>query len=97
MTTSIELSSTVAVGQYKCTLRTTGVNGSFRCEWDPQMPPKLTKQMLRQYRAGRHLLMQRLASSIGGPVMTFDTDGKVFRTTADGTELVGDLGAVARH
>ena len=95
MTTPIELSSTVTVGRYKCTLRTTGVSGSFRCEWEPQMPPKLTKQMLRQYRTGRNLLMQRLAAAIGGDILIIETDGKAFRTTAYGTELIGDLGAAA--
>lgn len=42
--------------------------GHLRCEWTPDLPRKLSRAELRQYRAGRDAHYQRVANIIGGTV-----------------------------
>lgn len=39
--------------------------GGMTCEWDPDMPDKLTDKELRRYRAARAEMLQRLAAMAG--------------------------------
>jgi hypothetical protein len=45
-----------------------GAVGTLRCEWEPDMPRKLSKHEWREYRAGRDAHHQRLANITGGTI-----------------------------
>ena len=41
-------------------------------EWEPDVPPRLSKRELRQYRAGRNAALRELAEVIGGSILVID-------------------------
>lgn len=46
--------------------------GGFVCEWIPEIPSKLTKEELQNYKNGRNELLARLSAKIGGTVVVVD-------------------------
>ena len=61
------------VGRYVCEM-TWSPSSGLRCEWLPDVPlPKsLSKEEVREYRAGRDAFMQELASTIGGNILVVE-------------------------
>ena len=51
---------------------TVGLSG-MTCEWDPAMPAKLTTKELDRYRQRRNEMLRRLAETVGGSVVVFET------------------------
>jgi hypothetical protein len=47
----------------------------FVCEWDPDVPTRLTPREERRYLQARDEMMQRLATLIGGRVLSIDHEG----------------------
>jgi hypothetical protein len=66
------MTSKFPVGRFTCEMTWTG--SGLRCEWAPDVPaPKsLTKKEAREYRAGRDLFMQEIASALGGSVLVVE-------------------------
>jgi hypothetical protein len=61
------------VGKFVCEMSWSPGSG-LKCEWSPDVPaPKsLNKKEMREYRAGRDLFVQEIASSLGGNVMVLE-------------------------
>jgi hypothetical protein len=68
------MTSKFPVGRYVCEISWSPVGG-LRCEWSPDVrsPRSLSKKEVREYRAGRDLFMQEIASTIGGNVLVVET------------------------
>ena len=47
--------------------------GGLTCEWDPDMPAKLTAKELDRYRKARNEMLRRLAELVGGSVVVVET------------------------
>jgi hypothetical protein len=47
---------------------TPGAVQCLACEWEPDMPHKLSRHEMRQYRKGRDALMRKVARLAGGKV-----------------------------
>jgi hypothetical protein len=58
---------TVTITQDVTMTRTPGV-GWLRCEWSPNVPRKLRKAEMRQYKAGMAVHYQQVANLVGGNV-----------------------------
>lgn len=43
--------------------------GGIVCEWDPELPERLTAKELRRYRAARAEMLKCLAERVGGGVV----------------------------
>ena len=65
------------VGKRTCTLTIqspqTGKVTQITAEWEPGVPNRLSKQEMRQYRAGRDAIAAALAKKMGGGVMVVET------------------------
>jgi hypothetical protein len=61
------------VGRYVCEMSWSPGSG-LRCEWSPDVPPpkSLDKEEVREYRAGRDALLQKVASTIGGNILVVE-------------------------
>ena len=59
---------TVTIAQDVTMTSTPGV-GCLRCEWSPNVPRKLRKAEMRQYKAGAAAHYQQVADIIGGNVV----------------------------
>jgi hypothetical protein len=61
------------VGRYLCEMSWSPGCG-LRCEWSPDVPPprSLGKKEVREYRAGRDVFLQEIASTLGGNVMVVE-------------------------
>lgn len=46
--------------------------GGMTCEWDPELPKRLTGGELRRYRAARAEMVSRLAERLGGAVIVVE-------------------------
>jgi hypothetical protein len=70
------MTSKFLVGRYLCEMSWSPGSG-LRCQWSPDVPPpkSLDKEEVRQYRAGRDVFLQELASTIGGNVLVVEATG----------------------
>ena len=61
------------VGRYICEMSWSPASG-LRCEWSPDVPPpkSFNQHLMNQYRAGRDVFLQEIASTIGGNVMVVE-------------------------
>jgi hypothetical protein len=61
------------VGGYICEMSWSPASG-LRCEWSPDVPPprSLGKKDVREFRAGRDVFLQEVASTIGGNVLVVE-------------------------
>jgi hypothetical protein len=61
------------VGRYVCEM-TWAAAGGLRCKWSPDVPARrsLSKKEVREYRAGRDVFVQEIASTIGGNVLVVE-------------------------
>jgi len=50
---------------------TVGAAG-MTCEWDPELPERLTAKELRLYRVARAEMLKRLAERVGGAVVVVE-------------------------
>jgi hypothetical protein len=68
-----ELTSKFPVGRFTCEMSWSPARG-LRCEWSPDVPAprSLNKKEVRDYRAGRDVFLQEIASTIGGNVMVVE-------------------------
>jgi hypothetical protein len=68
----MKITSKFNVGRYVCEMSWSPAG--MACEWSPDIPPpkSLRKKEIREYRAGRELFMQEVASTIGGNVMVVE-------------------------
>ncbi len=68
----MKITSKFNVGRYVCEMSRSPAG--ITCEWSPDMPAprSLTKKEARDYRDGRDLFMQEIASTIGGNVMVVE-------------------------
>ena len=60
-------SSTFRVGKVTCRMRFDGRD--LRCEWDPEMPRRLSRKHRAQYEAGRNALVEKVARAHGATPM----------------------------
>ena len=69
----VAMTSKFPVGRYVCEMSWSQVGG-LRCEWSPDAPPprSLSKKEAREYRAGRDVFVQELASTIGGNILVVE-------------------------
>lgn len=44
----------------------------FTCEWDPGLPDRLTEAEMRNYRQGRHALLEAVSARLGGSVLVVE-------------------------
>jgi hypothetical protein len=67
------LASKFPVGKFICEM-SWSLTGGLRCEWSPDVPAprSLNKKAIREYKAGRDLFIQELASTIGGNVLVVE-------------------------
>jgi hypothetical protein len=62
-----------SVGRFTCEM-SWSPGGGLRCEWSPDVssPRSLSKKEVREYRAGRDVFLQEVASAIGGNVLVVE-------------------------
>jgi len=69
----MSMTSKFLVGRYVCEMSWSPTAG-LRCEWSPDvpLPRSLSKKEAREYRAGRDVFLQEIASTIGGNVLVVE-------------------------
>jgi hypothetical protein len=61
------------VGRYVCEM-SWSPTGGLMCEWSPNvpLPSSLGKKEAREYRAGRDVFLQEIASTVGGNILVVE-------------------------